>query len=190
MPVTSIRHATAADIETLVRIHNQAWQETCAGKIPQHRIDELSSTPERRERWATTIERAERDPEVHACIGFVDGEPAGFALAWPSAEPDAPREYELKLLYTLQNAHGTGLGRGLVDAVLGDRAAWLWMLDDNPRAERFYEKLGFTRFEAPVMRWPNAAKPDVRLARDAQGPAEPWLVTEHPASHQPEGATA
>ncbi|UQN14701.1 GNAT family N-acetyltransferase [Gulosibacter sp. ACHW.36C] len=190
MPVTSIRHASVADIDTLVSIHNQAWQETYAGKIPQHRIDELSSTDERRNDWVAALERAQHDPELHACIGFVDGTPAGFALAWPSADADAPRATELKLLYTLRIAHGTGLGRDLVDAVLGDRAAWLWMLDDNPRAERFYAKLGFARFEEPVWRWPHAVKPDVRLARDAQGPAAPRLALEHPATARTQEAFA
>src|SRR5699024_7805448 len=36
-----------------------------------------------------------------------------------------------------------GLARALVDALLGDAPASLWVAEDNPRARRFYEKLGF-----------------------------------------------
>ncbi|MFD2757652.1 GNAT family N-acetyltransferase [Gulosibacter faecalis] len=175
MAEINIRRATAADLDDLVRIHSRAWQETYAGKIRQERIDELNQPGARERTWLEAFADAEADPEVRPAIGFVDGEPAGLALARPSVDGDSPNATELKTLYTLAPAYGTGLGRALVDAVLGDRAAWLWMLDGNERAERFYAKLGFARFEEPVWRWPNASKPDVRLVRGAQGDREPSL---------------
>ena len=45
---------------------------------------------------------------------------------------------------------GTGVGRALIEAGedelrrLGHRDAILWVLDDNPRARRFYERAGWS----------------------------------------------
>ena len=41
------------------------------------------------------------------------------------------------------NRHGSGAGALLADAALGDDPAFLWVLDGNARAIRFYEKIGF-----------------------------------------------
>jgi hypothetical protein len=34
-------------------------------------------------------------------------------------------------------------GQRLLDAVIGDRAAFLWVFRDNPRARAFYRRNGF-----------------------------------------------
>ena len=39
--------------------------------------------------------------------------------------------------------HGSGLGQRLLDTAIGARAAYLWILNENPRAERFYVRNGF-----------------------------------------------
>lgn len=43
----------------------------------------------------------------------------------------------------LADLHGTGAGQLLLDAVLGDSPALLWVAKDNPRARRFYARNGF-----------------------------------------------
>jgi len=48
-------------------------------------------------------------------------------------------------LYTVPGTHGSGLGQALLDASLpGRRPAYLWVLSENTRAVRFYERNGFT----------------------------------------------
>ena len=37
----------------------------------------------------------------------------------------------------------SGIAQALVARVLGDRPAFLWVLEANPRAIAFYKKLGF-----------------------------------------------
>ena len=39
--------------------------------------------------------------------------------------------------------HGSGAGRALLDAVVGDEPASLWVVNPNPRAQAFYRKAGF-----------------------------------------------
>ncbi|WP_439688481.1 GNAT family N-acetyltransferase [Curtobacterium sp. SP.BCp] len=48
------------------------------------------------------------------------------------------------MLYVLARAHGSGAGQALLDAALGHRSASLWVAEDNPRAQAFYRRNGFT----------------------------------------------
>lgn len=166
-----IRPATRDDIDDLVRIHNQAWQETYGGTIEQDHIDKNSDVDDRLSFWREAITEAEHTDRARVRIGLLDDEPVGFVYVRPTPDADAPRDIELRVLYTLQKAHGTGLGRKLVDAALEHDAAWLWMLEGNDRAEAFYKKLGFRREGEPLSRtWPGGHR-DLRLVRDEQ-PAE------------------
>jgi GNAT superfamily N-acetyltransferase len=72
---------------------------------------------------------------------------AAAAPAW-EAELDAPAlpgiRYQLNHLYTMPSAHGTGLGQVLLDLALPDRLpAYLWLVNGNARAQRFYARNGF-----------------------------------------------
>jgi GNAT superfamily N-acetyltransferase len=77
-------------------------------------------------------------------VGFADG------AASRDDDVDAKRVGELYAIYVTPDAWGTGAGRGLMAAHLerlrsaGFEEAVLWVLDDNPRARRFYEAAGWT----------------------------------------------
>ncbi|WP_245807218.1 GNAT family N-acetyltransferase [Krasilnikoviella flava] len=54
------------------------------------------------------------------------------------------RDRELWLLYVLEAHHGTGTGQALLDTALPPESpAQLWVVEENPRARRFYERNGF-----------------------------------------------
>lgn len=173
-----IRTVTTADIDDLVRIHNQAWQETYGGTIPQDHLDMGANIDDRLAFWQDAITEADATKRARIRMGFIDGEPAGFVFARPTPDEESPRDVELRVLYTLKIAHGTGLGRMLADAVLEQDAAWLWMLEGNDRAEAFYKKLGFRRDGEPIFRsWPDGHR-DLRLVRDAQPALESDTASE------------
>lgn len=73
-------------------------------------------------------------------------------IAWWDAtrENDMPDYAELICIHSLQNQWRKGYGRKMLDAVLYDikKAGYskvmLWVFEDNTRARRFYESLGFT----------------------------------------------
>jgi GNAT superfamily N-acetyltransferase len=46
-------------------------------------------------------------------------------------------------IYQYARAHGTGTGQALLEAAVGDRPAYLWTAEDNPRALAFYTRNGF-----------------------------------------------
>ena len=68
---------------------------------------------------------------------------------WPSGpSTDVEGEGELFMIYVLPETWGTSAGRGLMDAAKERlraqyRDATLYVLDDNPRARRFYEREGW-----------------------------------------------
>ncbi|WP_243400618.1 GNAT family N-acetyltransferase [Arthrobacter sp. Bz4] len=66
----------------------------------------------------------------------------GIATSGPGRDEDRP-DFELHHIYTLAASHGTGLGQRLLDTAIENRAAYLWILNGNPRAERFYRRNGF-----------------------------------------------
>ena len=78
--------------------------------------------------------------------------PLGYAVLCP---PDFPAgmaresDIELRRIYTLGVAHGTGLGPALMDAAVaeargrGHARLLLGVHPDNARARRFYERTGF-----------------------------------------------
>ena len=76
------------------------------------------------------------------------GSVVGFASCGESR--DAAGEGELYAIYALPEAWGSGVGRALMAAALealrasGFATASLWVLEDNPRARRFYEREGWT----------------------------------------------
>lgn len=151
--VFTVRRAVPNDAGAYARTHVQALGETYAHIMPaqfhrdyEARLDELA------ERHATRLEAESRDSSAgRSWIAFDQSDTVvGFAsagpqrdVAWQQGVPDSPIELELHHLYTLSPTHGTGLGQRLLDATIGDSPAFLWILNDNPRAERFYRRNGF-----------------------------------------------
>ena len=74
----------------------------------------------------------------------LDGAIIGFASAGPSRDEDAPTAWELYGVNVMAAHHGTGVADQLVDAVLAQRPASLWVIRENGRAQAFYRRRGFS----------------------------------------------
>lgn len=135
-----IRHATADDADALVRMHTLAHEQCYASQLPAAFFEA---------RRATILERVERrrphldsdEPRIVAVDA--SGDIVGFADAGAGRDADRPEELELYSLYTLARAYGSGVGAALLRAAIGGSPAFLWVLEDNPRARAFYAKHGF-----------------------------------------------
>jgi GNAT superfamily N-acetyltransferase len=114
------------------------WQTAYAHTLPPEQLAALSveEAVQRSRRWPPTFV-AERDGEI---VGFVS----------VGAGRDPGTDGELFAIYVHPQAWGTGAGRALIEAGedelrrLGHQNAILWVLDDNPRARRFYELAGWS----------------------------------------------
>lgn len=136
----TLRRATVDDAETMVRMHIKSWRESYAGLLPEDFFAEREGA------IAAHIERQRASiagPVVPLLAHDHDGELVGIAVAGPARDEDAPCRLELYMLYTLRRVYGTGVGQALVDSLLGLDPAYLWVLEDNPRAQAFYRRNGF-----------------------------------------------
>jgi GNAT superfamily N-acetyltransferase len=131
-----IRPGRADDAEAVARVHVETWQAAYAHALPREQLAALSAD-DRVEQWR-------RRPPI---VAEVEGEIAGFVSVGAARDDDA--EGELYAIYVHPEHWGTGTGRALMEAGedelrrLGHERVVLWVLDDNPRARRFYEIAGW-----------------------------------------------
>ncbi|TAM69530.1 MAG: GNAT family N-acetyltransferase [Microbacteriaceae bacterium] len=144
----AVRTARPNDAEGIAHVHVQAWREAYAGVMSDKVLANLSE--ERRATWWRHV--IENETATRCAVAEYDGNIIGFASAGPTRDDDATRDLELFTIYTLESMYGTGVGSALLEAVIGDAPATLWVAEDNPRAHAFYAKKGFepdgaTRFD-------------------------------------------
>ena len=145
-PHRSVRRARPKDADGIARVHVDAWRETYTGLVPETFFDDAAL--ERRARfWAGYLAM---DPEPGALfVAERDGVIVGFASSGRAVGPDAAKGFEparrlhLFSMYVLASDHGSGVGQELLEAVIGNDPAQLWVASANARARRFYERNGF-----------------------------------------------
>jgi ribosomal protein S18 acetylase RimI-like enzyme len=143
-----IRRATEGDAELLSTIALKIFLDTFG---PQNASRDIEIHAARS--YGPEIQLGElRDPGKIYLVAEVDGAPAGFAML---GEPksDSCRAFEspveLFRFYVDKAWHGQGIAQQMMDAVddvarsLGGQTLCLGVWEHNPRAIRFYEKIGF-----------------------------------------------
>ena len=142
----SVREAEASDAEGIARVHVDAWRETYSGVLAGHHFSEEAFS-RRKQFWTGYLSRAPGPGRT--VVAERGGSPVGFANSGEARGPDAEhgfppvRSLHLFSIYLLAAAHGSGLGQSMLDAVLRDDPAQLWVLRGNDRAIAFYERNGF-----------------------------------------------
>ena len=163
-PAVAIRRAVPADAPQLGEVHVRTWQIAYEGLIPQAVLDSLDIVA-RAARWRTTLEDASNPGRTW--VALEEGKLIGFASSGPPRGDDAPAPLELWALYVHPRRHGGGAGALLAEAALGPDPAFLWVLDGNARAIRFYEKIGFRLDGATkVEHHGGVALHELRMVRD------------------------
>ena len=151
MSEISIRQATVDDAKLLTDLSFTTFWDAFAHH-PKNAPDDLNHYM----RQAFNEDQIATELSEYAnifLIAEVGGEPAGYAkLIVNNIEPGitAAKPVELSRLYSHQDYIGKGVGQNLMDACF-ERARrhdhdvmWLGVWEYNPRAQRFYEKNGFT----------------------------------------------
>ncbi len=156
---TVVRTAVLDDAGAIARVHLASHLETYLHAVDRAELERYS-LDERERIWRASIERQTSILRVAERDGVV----VGFALAGPGRDEPPVRPLELWSLYLLNAEHGTGAGQALLDAAIGREPASLWVMADNPRARRFYERNGFVADGAEQLyeRW---GVLEVRLVR-------------------------
>ncbi|HEY0258599.1 MAG TPA: GNAT family N-acetyltransferase [Lacisediminihabitans sp.] len=130
-----------ADGDAIARVHVEAWRETYATLLPARFFGE-DAVRMRQRMWASILDRDPLPPRLR--VAEVDGALVGVSFGGPTRDDEPARALELYLIYLNADHHGSGVGQALLDAVLGDEPAQLWVAEDNPRARAFYRRNGFT----------------------------------------------
>lgn len=136
-----VRRATVADAVAIADVHTRSWQAAYTHVFGQEKLAGIDAG-RRRAAWERAIEGG-----AVVLVAEVDERVVGFASVGPSRDP--PGAGELYAIYVLADAWGTGAGTALMAAAVaalrdsGDAEAILWVLEDNPRARRFYEREGW-----------------------------------------------
>lgn len=146
-----VRPATTVDADAIGEIHVRSWQHAYAGQLPDELLAGLS-VADRQRAWRdrlTALAEAER-PDRHTFVAEADGTVVGFTVVGVNRDADAdPDTGELYAIYLLPERQGSGFGRLLNDRGLaalaadGYRAATLWVLAGNDRAQGFYRRMGW-----------------------------------------------
>lgn len=165
----AIRLALPEDIPATLSMKAACWRETYASQRPESFFADHEARLDKEADWWRSGLEAGAELWIATDAG---GSILGAAGGAPTLPDDADTGVgiELQMLYVLAARHGTGLGLALMNRVIGDAPALLWVLEDNPRAQAFYAKHGFTRdgrSEQLIGDW--AGLSEVRMVRGSTG---------------------
>jgi GNAT superfamily N-acetyltransferase len=136
-----VRPALPSDAEAIERIRVRGWQAGYRHLYPPEELDALELD------WSRWTRRLERPPPGWATyVAESHGRTVGFVSVGPSR--DEAGAGELYAIYVDPGEWSRGAGQALVaraEERLAEEyaVATLWVLEDNPRARRFYEAAGW-----------------------------------------------
>ncbi len=142
----TVRPATAADLPAIDQVFRTSFCDTFAHLYDPRDLAAFLGqfTPEA---WAAEL----GDHGMAFAVGEAGGAVVGYAKLGPNKLPHvAPGAViELKQLYLLKEAHGTGVARALMDWTIaearcrGAERMALSVWSENWRAQAFYKRYGF-----------------------------------------------
>ncbi|GGL61159.1 N-acetyltransferase [Streptomyces fumigatiscleroticus] len=139
---------TEADVPAVSAIRVTGWKTAYAGIVPQSYLDAMTVEADTRRRLKRFRTPRERVTDLVAADAH--GRVVGWACLGPDRDAGAPTTTgELYTLYVLPSLIGSGIGRTLLEAAHthapaeGFGSMLLWVLKDNTRARRFYERAGY-----------------------------------------------
>jgi ribosomal protein S18 acetylase RimI-like enzyme len=170
--VVVIRTGSAADAAQIATVQREGWFAAYEGIISRAVIDRVTAPDDgarvrqtyRTRPWQKLVVAEASAQDVAGSPGSPVPGPgiAGYASygpevnvltePWPYPMTDAGRDGQIAELYALYVRPAwwsTGTGRALMDRVLartsgaGYQSIVLWVLRDNARARRFYQRAGF-----------------------------------------------
>jgi ribosomal protein S18 acetylase RimI-like enzyme len=136
-----LRRARLEDAAAIAEVQVRSWQAAYEHVFGAERLAAMDAGP-RLAMWERALSR-----EHDTFVAEQDGRVVAFVAVGASQDDDA--EGQLFTIYALPDAWGSGVGRRLMSAgvdalrVSGYRDAVLYVIEDNPRARRFYEREGW-----------------------------------------------
>lgn len=164
-----IREATAEDALLISRIIASSWQGAY-----QELIDPvyLSRLPD--EYWLPSMRTWLDSGRMYGFIAEENGQPAGCIVYGRGRDEDYADWGEIVSLYVLPGMMGRGVGSALLTNALdvlhadGFDRVYLWAIEGNARAERFYLHHGFRLTDKRVdYKIGSSSVTDIRFVRES-----------------------
>ncbi len=158
------RDATADDARAIAALHAESWRATYRGALRDDYLDG-AILEERLGTWTVRLDH----PAVnqHVVVAEDGAAIVGFACAYGRDDPRWGTQ--LDNLHVRRDAHGRGTGTRLVAATVAwcrtaypEAGLYLWVLEQNHPARRFYERLGATDEEGDVWAAPDGGAVETR----------------------------
>ncbi|MCW3813420.1 GNAT family N-acetyltransferase [Micromonospora sp. DR5-3] len=174
----TIRREEPDDAAAIAEVHVRGWQAGYAGIMPDEVLRRLNPAA-----WAQRRRDLGTADPAHpftTLLAEVDGAVAGFATFGPYRNNQDrgdldPAYGEILAMYVEPTHWGAGTGRALLAAARAGLAerGWteyrLWVLSDNARARRFYERAGLSPDGTEsVYRLPLSGGQDPALLREVR----------------------
>lgn len=140
-----IRRATIYDFVILGKIHYESWQSAYKGIVPDTKLQKMS--PEKSEKiFLNQIEKGLGE----TVIIYKESQAAGFITIGKCRDEDKDNKSgEIWGIYLLPSFWRQSIGTELINWGInelrnkGYSSVYLWVLEENLNACRFYERLGF-----------------------------------------------
>ncbi len=154
MESLSIARADSVDLAELADLAARTFPLACPPSVTATNVASFVDANLSRARFAEYL----ADPERVVLTASLDGQIVGYAMLIGGVgdDPDVHRVVrihpaaELSKMYVMADQHGSGVSTALMDAALlaarewDAGCVWLGVNQKNARAQRFYEKSGFT----------------------------------------------
>lgn len=136
----TVRPPGKGEAAQLAQVHVRAWEQAYSGLMPEHFWDG-SALETRTEFWNQAL--ADPQQRSRTRVAEANGAVVGLAQIGPSRDADVDADYELYMIYLLEEHYGSGAASSMLTDLLTDESASLWVFKSNPRAQAFYRKHGF-----------------------------------------------
>jgi len=149
--MVTFRDASASDAGLISHIYATSWRKTYRGLISD---DYLKRLPD--EYWVPSVRSWLESGQLYGTIVYDDNRPVGCAIYGRGRDAGYDDWCEIVSLYLLPDVIGRGLGRALLQEVIrimhedGYSRFYLWAIQGNQLADRFYRRQGFVCTEERV----------------------------------------
>lgn len=142
-----VRKAKVGDEVRMAEILVAAWQHAYSGIMSPELLDALDIN-QKTDMWRTALERAGKGSYL---VAEVNGRVEGFAVFGPARDKDldGAESAEIVAINIDPDHWGSGLGCALLNTMIerlstdGFGSIYLWVVEQNERALRFYHRNGF-----------------------------------------------
>jgi GNAT superfamily N-acetyltransferase len=166
LPKATLREATKLDSAAIAHLHAESWRSAYHGILSDDYLDQRAHS-ERAALWQSRFSEIASKP-FFAVLAEAGDELAGFACVFPREHPIFGSF--LDNLHVVPQSIGQGIGRQLLSEVARRLIAekipgglYLWVIEKNSRARKFYARAGAVEVERVELPMPDGSRlPEMR----------------------------